>query len=146
MSVLTRALHQYGALVFEPGTVPAHLFTEFLSTFGGASLQRPEDSADIQRNQGKPRRFEQQKCRAQLPVAHRPSLPSEPPELYLSLWQGVPGFGGDTLFNNATAAYERLDQKFAEYLETLVAVHSWDATGHLDERFPDPEEAARQRV
>ncbi len=144
---LTQALHQYGALVFEPGTVPAHLFTEFLSTFGEVLLysgpKTPRISNEIKANLvDSSSKSVARNYLWHIDQAFRPNPPS-----YTSLYgKEVPGFGGDTLFSNATAAYERLDPKFAEYLETLVAVHSWDATGHLDERFPDPEEAARQRA
>jgi len=144
---LRDALHQYGALVFEPGTVPASHFTEFLGTFGEVILysgpKTPLVSSEIKANvvdsSGK---SVARNYLWHVDQGFRPNPPS-----YTALYgKEVPGFGGDTLFSNATAAYERLDPKFAAYLDTLVAVHSWDATGHLDERFPDPAEAAHQRA
>lgn len=39
----------------------------------------------------------------------------------------IPKFGGDTMFASGEALYERLSPSFAEYLETLEAVHAGSA-------------------
>lgn len=145
-TVLKNALLEYGLLVFEPGTVDPRNFTRLLETFGelsvyaGPKTPSPSDNqlANVVDSNTQVRNF-----LWHIDQAFRP----EPPKLTALYGHDVPGFGGDTLFSNAVLAYERLDPHFAAYLETLTAVHFWDATGHIADRFSaDPDEGARQRA
>jgi taurine dioxygenase len=60
--------------------------------------------------------------------------------------QQLPDSGGDTIFSNAAWVYEQLDPLFARYLESLTVVQSADATGHITERYLDPQEATNARM
>jgi taurine dioxygenase len=144
---LKQALLQYGALLFEPGTVTPENFTDLLNEFGEVTLYAGPKTPTPQAN---PRAnvVDSSNKRAarnfiwHIDQAFRPN----PPRLTALYGQQVPSFGGDTLFSNAVLAFERLDPHFAAYIETLTAVHYWDATGHIADRFDDPAEAARQRA
>jgi taurine dioxygenase len=147
-SLLRNSLLEYGLLSFEPGSVTPQNFTDLLSAFGDVALysgpQTPTPAANTQANivdssdKKNARNFIWH-----IDQAFRPN----PPKLTALYGQTVPSFGGDTLFSNATRAYELLDPDFAAYIEKLVAVHTWDATGHVADRYPnDPAEATRQRA
>lgn len=41
----------------------------------------------------------------------------------------IPSAGGDTLWASATAVYDSLPKEFAQYLETLEAIHSFEHSG-----------------
>jgi taurine dioxygenase len=71
---------------------------------------------------------------------------SNAPKITALFGHTIPALGGDTLFSNATLAYDLLDPLFAAYVDTLIAVNSADATGHLAERYLDPEQQARERA
>jgi len=60
----------------------------------------------------------------------------------------IPETGGDTIFSNTAWVYEQIDPLFAAYLESLTVIQSADATGHITDRYLDPQEAiaARQRM
>ncbi|HEY0294749.1 MAG TPA: TauD/TfdA family dioxygenase [Bordetella sp.] len=144
---LRNALREYGALVFEPGTVTPQNFTELLSEFGEVSLYAGPKTPTVQGNSLANVVDSSNKRQARNFLWHiDQAFRSNPPRLTALYGHDVPAFGGDTLFSNAILAYERLDPKFAAYLETLTAVHYWDATGHIADRFDDPEEAGRQRA
>ena len=125
---LRKALLEHGLLTFEPGTVTGQNFTEFLETFGEVVLYSgpltPAVSAETQANivDSTDKRVARNYI-WHIDQAFRPNPPN-----YTALFgKAVPEFGGDTLFSNAVLAYERLDPLFAAYLETLTAVHYWDA-------------------
>jgi len=50
------------------------------------------------------------------------------------------------MFSNTAWVYEHLDPLFAAYLESLTVIQSADATGHITDRYLDPEEATAARV
>lgn len=146
-AALKKALLDYGLLIFEPGTVTGADFTDFLRAFGEVVLYSgpltPAVSAGTQANvvdstkNKVSRNF----------IWHIDQAFRLAPPTYTALFgKTVPASGGDTLFSNAVLAYERLDPDFAAYLEKLTAVHYWDATGHMADRFFDPDEFARQRA
>lgn len=146
-SALQQTLYEHGLLHFEPGFVAGHNFTDFLANFGDVALysgpKTPAATENAQANvvNSSDKRFARNFL-WHIDQAFRP----DPPALTALFGLTVPSFGGDTLFSNAALAYERLDPHFAAYLETLTVVHYWDATGHLTERFTDPDEASRQRA
>lgn len=146
-ATLREALLEFGLLSFEPGSVTPGNFTEFLGAFGDVALYSGPQTPAARDNQQANIVDSSDKKNARNFIWHiDQAFRPQPPRLTALYGQTVPSFGGDTLFSNAALAYERLDPHFAAYLETLTAVHSWDATGHLAERFPDPAEAARQRA
>lgn len=145
---LRGALLQYGFLSFEPGSVTADNFTELLDLFGTVTVysgpKTPLAGANAKANvvDSRDKRFARNML-WHMDQAFRP----EPPKLTALFGQEVPTFGGDTLFSNAVHAFESLDPLLVKYLETLTAVHNWDATGHVADRFAGrPEEAARARA
>lgn len=145
---LQQALRDHGLLSFVPGTVVPENFTELLAAFGEVALysgpKTPAASVNSRANvvDSSNKRVARNFI-WHIDQAFRPN----PPKLTALYGQEVPTFGGDTLFSNAVLAYELLDPHFAAYIETLTAVHYWDATGHIADRFDDdPEEAARQRA
>ncbi len=145
---LRAALVRHGLLAFEPGVLTPENFTQLLEQFGEVALyagpKTPAAAANTKANVvDSSDRRQARNYIWHIDQAFRPS----PPAFTALYGREVPESGGDTLFSNAVLAYERLDPHFAAYLETLTAVHYWDATGHIADRYPDdPEEAARQRA
>jgi taurine dioxygenase len=144
---LREALFEHGFLEFEPGTVQAGDFVEFLRFLGqpvpyagphmpsvdGTPLANAVDSSHDKylRNH----------------IWHIDgAFRLHPPTLTALYGHQIPGVGGDTVFSNATLAYEQLPPLFAAYLNTLQAVSSAEATGHLMQRYSDSDELARQRA
>jgi taurine dioxygenase len=142
-----QALLDHGLLIFKSGSVQHAEFMEFVSLFGapalysgphtpavqGASLANTVDSAndDHLRNH----------------VWHVDGTFRANPNKYTALFgYMIPEQGGDTVFSNAVLAYELLDPLFAAYLDTLTAVNSADATGHLATRFIDQQKLAEERA
>ncbi|SDV50806.1 TauD/TfdA dioxygenase family protein [Chitinasiproducens palmae] len=144
---LVRALLDYGALVFEPGVLGPQSFTSLLAEFGEVSLYAGPKTPTAADNANVNIVDSSSKRQARNFLWHiDQAFRADPPSLTALYGQEVPSFGGDTLFSNAVLAYERLDPHFAAYIETLTAVHYWDATGHIADRFDDPAEAGRQRA
>lgn len=144
---LRQALHIHGVLIFDPGTVTAHNFTQFVRLFGEpvpysgphtpAALDNPSATVVDSRNDDRLRNH----------IWHIDgTFRTNAPKITALFGHTIPARGGDTLFSNAALAYERLDPLFAAYLDTLIAVNSADATGHLAERYLDPEQQARERA
>ncbi|RKP53766.1 TauD/TfdA dioxygenase family protein [Pararobbsia silviterrae] len=147
LDALRQALFDHGLLTFAPGILSAENFTEFLDNFGDVTLYGgPKTPAATQNGQANivdsTSKRNARNYIWHIDQAFRPN----PPALTALFGQNVPSFGGDTLFSNAALAYELLDPHFAAYIETLTAVHYWDATGHVIDRFDDVEEASRQRA
>lgn len=144
---LRRALHDYGVLIFDPGTVTALNFTQFVRVFGEpvpysgphtpSAPDNPSATVVDSRNDQRLRNH----------IWHIDgTFRSNAPTITALFGHTIPAQGGDTLFSNATLAYDLLDPLFAAYLDTLIAVNSADATGHLAERYLDPEQQARERA
>lgn len=144
---LRRALFQHGFLEFEPGTVSPARFVEFLSFLGTAI---PYAGPHMPSVDGSPLANAVDSTRDKylrnhiwhIDGAFRP----DPPTFTALYGHAIPSLGGDTVYSNAALAYEQLDPLFAAYLETLTAVSSAEATGHLMQRYDDPVELARQRA
>lgn len=146
-ATLRHTLHTRGALIFAPGTVTARDFTAFVRMFGDpvpysgphtpTAPDNPAATVVDSRNDERLRNH----------IWHIDgTFRSTAPKITALFGHTIPAHGGDTLFSNATLAYDRLDPLFAAYLDTLTAVHSADATGHLAERYLDPEQQARERA
>ncbi|OZI71785.1 TauD/TfdA dioxygenase family protein [Bordetella genomosp. 12] len=143
---LYEALLRYGFLSFEPGTVEVEHFERLVSLFGKAKLMNtpytPETGKSGQLNTID---ASTKKTRMNY-IWHMDQVfqPTSPPYTAL-LGEVMPALGGDTLFANATAAYELLDPLLAAYLETLTAVHDADTMGYLTLAYHDLEARAEQR-
>lgn len=146
-STLRTALFQHGFLEFEPGTVQAGDFVEFL-TFLGEPI--PYAGPHMPSVEGSPLANAVDSSRDRYLRNHiwhiDGAFRRQPPTLTALYGHRIPGVGGDTVFSNATLAYEQLPPLFAAYLDTLMAVSSAEATGHLAQRYSDPDELARQRA
>lgn len=65
-----------------------------------------------------------------------------PPRYTVLFGEKTPTFGGDTLFANATVAYDLLDPLLAKYFETLSAVHDGETQGFLTLGYQNADELA----
>jgi taurine dioxygenase len=145
-TLLYDALLRYGFLSFEPGTVEVGQFERLVSLFGKAKLMNtpytPETGKSGQLNTID---ASTKKTRMNY-IWHMDQVfqPTSPPYTAL-LGETMPALGGDTLFANATAAYDLLDPLLAAYLETLTAVHDADTMGYLTLAYHDLEARAEQR-
>jgi taurine dioxygenase len=144
--LLYDALLRYGFLSFEPGTVGVEHFEQLVSLFGKAKLMNtpytPETGKSGQLNTID---ASTKKTRMNY-IWHMDQVfqPTSPPYTAL-LGEVMPALGGDTLFANATAAYDLLDPLLVAYLETLSAVHDADTMGYLTLAYHDLEARAEQR-
>ena len=119
-SSLRDLLHNRGLVIFEPGTVTAENFTAFAGFLG-----------EFFHYAG----------------PHTPRAPENPDATMIDslkdknlrnhIWHADGGFRPDA------PAFTAL---FAAYLESLTVIQSADATGHITDRYLDPEEATKARV
>ena len=146
-SALRDLLHNRGLLVFEPGTVTAENFTafagflgEFFNYAGPHTPRAPENPDATMIDSLKDKNLRNHIWHAD--GGFRPDAPA-----FTALFaQQLPDSGGDTIFSNTAWVYEQLDPLFAAYLESLTVIQSADATGHITDRYLDPEEATKARV
>ena len=144
---LRQALHGYGVLIFEPGTVTALDFTRFVRVFGEPVPYSGPHTPTAPDNPAATVVDSRNDLRLRNHIWHIDgTFRSNAPKITALFGHTIPGHGGDTLFSNATLAYDLLDPLLAAYLDTLTAVNSADATGHLAERYLDPEAQARERA
>lgn len=140
-------LLRYGFLAFEPGTVAAEHFGQLVGLFGEARLMNTpytpasQDDAKVNTIDSKVK-----KTRMNFIWHIDQAFRTTPPRYTALFGKKVPPFGGDTLFANATAAYDLLDPLLAKYLETLTAVHDVETQGFLTLAYQDREELAAQRA
>jgi taurine dioxygenase len=148
-AALRDLLHNRGVVMFEPGTVTAENFTafagflgEFFHYAGPHTPRAPENPDATMIDSLKDKNLRNHIWHAD--GGFRPDAPAFT-ALYAHL---VPESGGDTIFSNTAWVYEQLDPLFAAYLESLSVIQSADATGHITDRYLDPQEAiaARQRM
>jgi taurine dioxygenase len=145
-NALKRALYEQGVLIFDPGTVTARNFTDFVRIFGNPVLYSGPHTPAAPDNPSANVVDSTRDKNLRNHIWHIDgTFRRNPPKITALFGHTIPGHGGDTLFANATLAYDLLDPLFATYLDTLTAVSSADATGHLAERYLDPEELARER-
>lgn len=146
-SALRDLLHNRGLVIFEPGTVTAENFTafagflgEFFHYAGPHTPRAPENPDATMINSLKDKNLRNHIWHAD--GGFRPDAPAFTALLAVQL----PELGGDTMFSNTAWVYEHLDPLFAAYLELLTVIQSADATGHITDRYLDPEEATAARV
>ena len=145
-SALRDLLHNRGLVVFEPGTVTAENFTalagflgEFFNYAGPHTPRAPENPDATMIDSLKDKNLRNHIWHAD--GGFRPDAPAFT-ALFAKL---LPESGGDTIFSNTALVYEQLDPLFAAYLESLAVIQSADATGHITDRYLDPQEAAEAR-
>jgi taurine dioxygenase len=144
--LLYDSLLRYGFLSFEPGTVDVADFERLVSLFGKAKLMNTPYTPETGKG-GQLNTIDSSIKKTRMNyIWHMDQVfqPTSPPFTAL-LGQSMPAIGGDTLFSNATAAYDLLDPLLAAYLETLTAVHDADTMGYLTLAYHDLEARAAQR-
>jgi len=141
------SLLRYGFLAFEPGTVASEDFGDLVGLFGEARLMNTPYTPAANENGGKVNTIDSKVKKTRMNfIWHIDQAFRHTPPRYTALFgKKVPAFGGDTLFSNATAAYDLLDPLLARYLETLSAVHDVETQGFLTLAYQDRDELAAQR-
>lgn len=145
---LSEQLRRRGFLYFEPGTVDASSFVDLISWFGNARyLGTPYTPKSNVSGTVNTIDSATKKTLANYiwhtDQAYRP----EPTRFTALFGEIIPDVGGDTIFANATAAYDLLDPLLAQYLETLTAIQNYDAQGFLTYAYGhNPEALAAQRA
>ncbi len=140
-------LHNRGIVIFEPGTVTAENFTKFAGFLGeffnyaGPHTPRAPENADATMIDS----LKDKNLRNHIWHADG-GFRADAPAFTALFGKQIPEFGGDTMFANAAWVYEQLDPLFAKYLESLTVIQSPDATGHITDRYDDPEKATEARV
>ncbi|MFG1431172.1 TauD/TfdA family dioxygenase [Xanthobacter sp. V2C-8] len=140
-------LVRYGFLFFEPGVVRVEEFGRLVGLFGSARFAgtpytlAARENADINTIDSSVK-----KTRMNLIWHVDQAFVPDPPRFTALFGKNAPPAGGDTLFANATAAYDLLDPQFARYLESLTAVHDVETQGFLSLAYQDPQALAAQRA
>jgi len=146
-STIRDLIYNRGLIVFEPGTATVENFTklvgflgEFMNYDGPHTPRSPENPDATVINAAKDAHLRNH-------IWHSDgSFRADAPTFTALLGVVIPEGSGDTMFSNATFVYEQLDPLFAKYLESLSVIQSPDATGHITDRYLDPEEAAKARL
>jgi taurine dioxygenase len=140
-------LHNRGLVVFEPGTVTAENFTKFGGSLGeffhyaGPHTPRAPENPDATVISAS------KDAHLRNHVWHADGgFRADAPAFTALFAKAIPDNGGDTMFSNSAWVYESLDPLFAQYLDSLQVIQSPDATGHITDRYLDPEEAAQARL
>jgi taurine dioxygenase len=140
-------LHYRGLVVFEPGTVTAENFTKFAGFLGeffhyaGPHTPRAPENPDATVISAA------KDAHLRNHIWHADGgFRADAPAFTALFGMHIPNSGGDTIFSNAAYVYETLDPLFAQYLDSLKVIQSPDATGHITDRYLDPEEAKQARM
>lgn len=144
--LLYDALLRHGFLSFEPGTVTVEHFERLVSLFGRPKLMNTPYTPETGKS-GQLNTIDASKKKTRMNyIWHMDQVfqPTSPPYTAL-LGETMPALGGDTLFANATAAFDLLDPKLVAYLETLTAIQDADNMGYLTLAYHDLEARAEQR-
>ncbi len=142
-SFLYRSLLEFGFLSFAPGSVEAEDFDAFTKLFGSAQFagnpQAPRSSETSQINTLDSRH---KKTRTNY-IWHIDQAYKPAPQKFTALYgQKVPATGGETIFANATVAFNLFDPLFAKYLETLTVVQDIDTQGLMSMAYANDDLAA----
>ena len=139
--------HHRGLVVFEPGTVTAENFTKFAGFLGeffhyaGPHTPRaPENPDATVISAGKDAHLRNHVWHAD------GGFRADAPAFTALFGKAIPKNGGDTMYSNTAHVYDMLDPLFARYLESLNVIQSPDATGHITDRYLDPDEAVQARL
>lgn len=145
---LAEQLRQRGFLYFEPGTVDAASFVDLVGWFGNARyLGTPYTPKSNVAGTVNTIDSATKKTLANYIWHTDQAYRAEPTRFTALFGEIIPQVGGDTIFANATAAYDLLDPLLAQYLETLTAIQNYDAQGFLTYAYGhDPEALAAQRA
>src|SRR5580693_3932870 len=146
-SALRDLLHNRGLVVFEPGTMNAENFTDFAGFLGeffhyaGPHTPRAQENPNATMTDS----LKDKNLRNHIWHADGGFRPDAPAFTALFAHQ-LPNSGGDTIVSNTAWVYEHLDPLFAAYLDSLTVIQSADATGHITDRYLDPQEAIDART
>jgi len=145
---LSEQLIKRGFLFFEPGTVDADGFVELVSWFGTAQyLGTPYTPKSNVAGTVNTIDSSTKKTLANYIWHTDQAYRTEPTRFTALFGEIIPEQGGDTIFANATAAYELLDPLLAQYFDTLRCIQNYDAQGFLTYAYGhDEEKLAAQRV
>jgi len=140
-------LLRHGFLSFEPGTVDAQSFERLVSLFGSVRLMNTPYTPETGKA-GQLNAIDSSIKRTRMNYIWHidQSFQVEQPPFTALFAQEVPGAGGDTVFSNATAAYDLLHPALAAYFESLTAVHDVETQGFLTLAYHDFEKRAGQRA
>lgn len=143
---LYNGLLRHGFLSFEPGTVDAQSFERLVSLFGQVKLlNTPYTPGSGKTGQLNAIDSSIKRTRMNYIWHIDQSFQHVQPPFTSLFAQEVPGTGGDTVFSNATAAYDLLDPALAAYFESLTAVHDVETQGFLTLAYHDLTQRAGQR-
>lgn len=139
-------LLRFGFLSFEPGTVDAEHFEKLVGLFGPPKLMNTPYTPDTGKD-GQLNAIDSSVKKTRMNyIWHMDQVFQPNPPRFTALFaQSAPGLGGDTVFANATAAYDLLDPKLAAYFETLTAVHDVETQGFLTLAYHDFAQRSRER-
>ncbi|MCL2898352.1 TauD/TfdA dioxygenase family protein [Brenneria tiliae] len=145
---LYHSLLKYGFLSFVPGSVNEETFESFSHLFGSPRFagnpQAPRAGAGELNTIDSSHKKTRTNYIWHIDQAYRPN-----PQKFTALHAvKAPGFGGETLFADATAAYRLLDPKLAAWLDTLNVIHNGDQMGLISMSYhqPEPLLEARQKT
>jgi taurine dioxygenase len=140
-------LVRYGFLQFEPGAVTVENFSRLVALFGKARYlgtpytPQAQETPDVNTIDSSIK-----KTRMNYIWHIDQGFREDAPRFTSLFGKNVPDYGGDTIFSNATAAYDLLDPLLAQYLETLTAVHDVETQGFLTLAYRDPQQLAEERA
>jgi len=142
---LYQSLLKYGFLSFAPGSLVPEDFEHFARLFGSPQFagnpQAPRASGETNAIDSASK-----KTRTNY-IWHIDQAYRERPQKFTALYcVQAPGYGGGTVFSNATAAYALIDPALAHYLDTLSVIHNPDQMGLVSMSFGDAERLAQARL
>lgn len=137
-----------GFLVFAPGSFGPADFVDVVRLFGDPQYMGTPHTPESQVNRALNSIDSRTKKTRSNYIWHIDQAYQPVPTRFTALYgESVPDAGGDTIFSNASAAYDLLDPLFAAYLETLTAIQSFDAQGFLTYAYGhDADLLAQQRA
>lgn len=144
---LYASLLKHGFLAFEPGSVSGDDYVHLVELFGATKyIGTPFTPVSQEHASVNTIDSDIKKTRMNY-IWHVDQAFHHSPNRFTALFgKKVPATGGDTLFTNATVAYDLLDPLFAAYLETLTAIHDVETQGFLTLAYQDPAELAAQKA
>lgn len=139
------ALLKYGFLSFAPGSIETDGFEGFSRLFGAPRFagnpQAPRTGSGEANAIDSARKKTRTNYIWHIDQAYRPQ-----PQKFTALHAvKAPGFGGGTVFADATAAYRLIDPALARYLDTLTLIHNGDQMGLVSMSYGDPQRLLQAR-
>jgi len=135
---LKQSLLKYGFLSFVPGSVQESSFENFSYLFGSPRFAGNPQAPRAGSGEVNAIDSSHKKTRTNyiwhIDQAYRPG-----PQNFTALHAvKAPGFGGETIFSDATAAYRLLDPKLAAWFDTLNLINNGDQMGLISMSYREP--------